>query len=91
MIFLFWVIWSFLQVEAALTSDPTNEELLQLKQDLSQVIELTSQLVNSGTVPEPEPEPKVIKSDKIYNSFNHLMKIHYLLQFDFYNIYYLLC
>eukprot|EP00088_Acartia_fossae_P015285 TRINITY_DN1834_c0_g1_i5.p1 TRINITY_DN1834_c0_g1~~TRINITY_DN1834_c0_g1_i5.p1 ORF type:complete len:279 (-),score=85.16 TRINITY_DN1834_c0_g1_i5:704-1477(-) len=36
------------QVEAALTTDPTNEELLQLKQDLSQVIELTSQLINPG-------------------------------------------
>ena len=54
------------QVEAALTSDPTNEELMQLKQDLSQVIELTSQLVTAGTAPEQvtEPEPtKVIGSD----------------------------
>jgi survival-of-motor-neuron-related-splicing factor 30 len=44
------------QVEAALTSDPTNEELIQLKQDLSQVIELTSQLV-TPSVTEPE-KPK---------------------------------
>lgn len=36
------------QVEAALTTDPENEELLQLKQDLEQVIKLTSELI-SGT------------------------------------------
>lgn len=36
------------QVEAALTTDPTNEELVQLKLDLEQVIALTSELINGG-------------------------------------------
>ena len=33
------------QVEAALTSDPANSELLKLKADLEQVIDLTKELV----------------------------------------------
>jgi len=33
------------QVDAALTSDPTNEELIKLKSDLSEVIELTQELL----------------------------------------------
>ena len=33
------------QVEAALTSDPTNPELLTLKTDLQQVIDLTEELI----------------------------------------------
>ncbi|XP_015122516.1 survival of motor neuron-related-splicing factor 30 isoform X1 [Diachasma alloeum] len=35
------------QVEAALTTDPTNEELLKLKIDLEEVIELTQDLIKS--------------------------------------------
>ena len=34
------------QVEAALTSDPTNAELLTLKADLQQVIDLTEELIS---------------------------------------------
>jgi len=37
------------QVEAALTTDPENEELQQLKVDLEQVISLTSELINSSS------------------------------------------
>jgi len=33
------------QVEAALTSDPTNDELLKLKEDLKEVIELTKEIL----------------------------------------------
>lgn len=33
------------QVEAALTTEPTNEELLKLKQDLVEVIALTNELI----------------------------------------------
>jgi len=36
------------QVEAALTTDPTNEELIQLKTDLEQVITLTAELISGG-------------------------------------------
>lgn len=35
------------QVEAALTSDPTNAELLKLKGDLLEVITLTDNLIDS--------------------------------------------
>jgi len=35
------------QVEAALLSDPSNEELLKLKSDLEEVIELTSDLIKT--------------------------------------------
>lgn len=35
------------QVEAALTAEPTNEELLKLKQDLVEVIALTNELLNA--------------------------------------------
>ncbi|KAH0557251.1 survival of motor neuron-related-splicing factor 30 isoform X2 [Cotesia glomerata] len=35
------------QVEAALTTDPTNEELMKLKIDLEEVIELTRDLIKS--------------------------------------------
>jgi len=37
------------QVEAALTTDPDNDELIQLKADLQQVIDLTSQLTEPDT------------------------------------------
>jgi len=33
------------QVEAALTTEPTSEELLKLKQDLVEVIALTNELI----------------------------------------------
>jgi survival-of-motor-neuron-related-splicing factor 30 len=47
------------QVDAALTSDPTNEELLTLKADLEEVINLTKELlVNQGGGPV---EPEVIQ------------------------------
>lgn len=36
-----------MQVEAALTTDPENEELLKLKIDLEEVIELTHDLIKS--------------------------------------------
>jgi survival-of-motor-neuron-related-splicing factor 30 len=35
-------------VEAALTTDPSNEELLKLKNDLTEVIELTKELVDQS-------------------------------------------
>jgi survival of motor neuron-related-splicing factor 30 len=35
------------QVEAALTAEPTNEELLKLKQDLVEVISLTNELISA--------------------------------------------
>ena len=35
------------QVDAALTTDPENSELLTLKADLAQVIELTEQLIEA--------------------------------------------
>ncbi len=41
-IILFW-----LQVEAALTSDPECAELLKLKEDLVQVIDLTTELISA--------------------------------------------
>ena len=49
------------QVEAALTSDPANSELLKLKADLEQVIDLTKQLVSqsvakAGSQPEETEE-----------------------------------
>ena len=49
------------QVEAALTSDPANSELLKLKADLEQVIDLTKQLVSqsvakAGSQPEEAEE-----------------------------------
>ncbi|XP_059154373.1 survival of motor neuron-related-splicing factor 30-like [Physella acuta] len=35
------------QVEAALTTDPTNEELLKLQKDLQEVIQLTTELISA--------------------------------------------
>lgn len=45
-----------MQVEAALTTDPENEELLKLKIDLEEVIELTQDLIKSQQQ-EKKPEP----------------------------------
>jgi len=39
------------QVEAALTSDPLNDELLKLKTDLNEVIELTKELLDQQSGP----------------------------------------
>ncbi|KAJ8679974.1 hypothetical protein QAD02_015761 [Eretmocerus hayati] len=44
------------QVEAALTTDPDNEELLKLKIDLEEVIELTSDLIKSQQQEKKEEE-----------------------------------
>ncbi|CAL1541980.1 unnamed protein product [Lymnaea stagnalis] len=38
------------QVEAALTTDPTNEELLKLQKDLQEVIHLTTELISGPAV-----------------------------------------
>ncbi|CAG5130440.1 unnamed protein product [Candidula unifasciata] len=39
------------QVEAALTSDPANEELLKLQKDLKEVIQLTTELLSVPSAP----------------------------------------
>jgi hypothetical protein len=45
---------SFLfQVDAALTSDPGNEELLKLKTDLQEVIDLTKELLSQSSTSGP--------------------------------------
>lgn len=41
------IVWFPLQVEAALLTDPQNEELLKLKADLEEVIELTQDLIKT--------------------------------------------
>jgi len=41
--YVLFSIW--LQVDAALTTDPVNEELLKLKNDLQEVIDLTKELL----------------------------------------------
>lgn len=41
------IIMSNLQVEAALLTDPENSELLKLKKDLEEVIELTRDLIKT--------------------------------------------
>lgn len=46
------------QVEAALTAEPTNEELLKLKQDLVEVIALTNELYNTQREAEGEEDSK---------------------------------
>lgn len=69
------------QVEAALTSDPGNEELLTLKQDLEQVIDLTKQLIeqqrsSSSAAPiEPEIEPETSSKPKVARPHDHLKPI----------------
>ena len=44
------------QVEAALTSDPANSELLKLKTDLEQVINLTKTLIEQQVAKSNEDE-----------------------------------
>jgi len=60
------------QVEAALTTEPDNEELIQLKQDLSQVIELTSQLINPAGSSEPVPEKQPYQAVEEENELEHV-------------------
>lgn len=43
----FLFLSGILQVEAALTSDPSNAELLKLKSDLEEVIALTKNLIDT--------------------------------------------
>ena len=50
------------QVEAALTSDPANQELLTLKADLEQVIELTQTLIEGQKAAESIPAPTASSS-----------------------------
>ena len=40
-------LYIFLQAQAALASDPTNEELIRLQNDLEEVIKLTKDLLSS--------------------------------------------
>jgi len=49
------------QVAAALTADPENSELLTLKTDLEQVIDLTNELI-TAQAGEIQPEPKLEKN-----------------------------
>lgn len=44
----------YLQVEAALTNSPDDPELMKLKTDLEEVIELTAELVRTQTQPKKE-------------------------------------
>lgn len=60
------------QVEAALTTEPDNEELIQLKQDLSQVIELTSQLINPAGSSEPVKQQKQHKAVEEKEEIEHV-------------------
>ena len=46
------------QVEAALTAEPTNEELLKLKQDLVEVIALTNELIKAQSETEEDTKGK---------------------------------
>ncbi|CAB3365486.1 Hypothetical predicted protein [Cloeon dipterum] len=55
------------QVEAALTADPENAELLKLKEDLQEVITLTSQLVKAHTE-EQEKKQSGKKKDEASGS-----------------------
>lgn len=41
----FYFNYIYIQVDAALISDPTNDELLKLKGDLTEVIDLTKDLL----------------------------------------------
>jgi len=56
------------QVEAALTTDPENEELLKLQNDLQEVISLTSELIaqpvasSASAAGDEPPEPEVVWS-----------------------------
>ena len=48
----------YLQVEAALTADPENSELLTLRTDLEQVIDLTKELI-TAQARENQPESQL--------------------------------
>ena len=56
-IFIITIDYIHYQVEAALSADPENSELLTLKADLEQVIELTKELVSTDvgdSIPESD-------------------------------------
>jgi hypothetical protein len=55
------------QVEAALTTSPEDEELLKLKQDLQEVIELTQELLRSQLAENASKASKV--AGKTYFKF----------------------
>ncbi len=55
------------QVEVALTADPDNQELLKLKEDLDQVIDLTKNLI-AQQVNSEEPEPSSSSSSAAASS-----------------------
>ncbi|XP_005189907.1 survival of motor neuron-related-splicing factor 30-like [Musca domestica] len=68
------------QVEAALLTDPENEELLKLKKDLEEVIELTRDLVKTQLEEQSKPayiEPANSKSsyDDIESALIHVEKL----------------
>lgn len=46
-VYYFIFVWIIFQVEAALLTDSDNEELLKLKSDLEEVIELTRDLIKT--------------------------------------------
>ena len=57
------------QVEAALTSDPGNQELLTLKTDLDQVIELTKQLIEQqSSVAQPQASSASVSKEAATSS-----------------------
>ena len=60
---------SSIQVEAALTADPENSELLTLKADLEQVIELTKELVSTEAGESTQESNK--HDNSLYESSNN--------------------
>ncbi|XP_072029950.1 survival of motor neuron-related-splicing factor 30-like [Amphiura filiformis] len=58
----------FQQVEAALTTDPTNEELLKLKADLQEVIDLTTDLLHAAPGKSSESTSVVTEEDEASSS-----------------------
>ncbi|XP_002733799.1 survival of motor neuron-related-splicing factor 30-like [Saccoglossus kowalevskii] len=55
------------QVEAALTNDPENEELLKLKTDLQEVIELTQDLLDAKPSSSTDDSSITPSSNKLWN------------------------
>ncbi|XP_064597525.1 survival of motor neuron-related-splicing factor 30-like [Liolophura sinensis] len=51
------------QVEASLTNDPGNEDLLKLKKDLQEVINLTQELLSQNTKTKKVPEHSTAPTD----------------------------
>uniref|UniRef100_A0A1B6CYU6 Tudor domain-containing protein n=1 Tax=Clastoptera arizonana TaxID=38151 RepID=A0A1B6CYU6_9HEMI len=52
------------QVDAALTTDPYNEELLKLKGDLDEVIQLTLELIKTQTLEEEKSVKEYLLDDE---------------------------